>query len=215
MRRETAAISWNELPQFCRTDWVILIVGGKSYRASECYLNKAQHLIDLFGRAKSFCRSATSLRARGRANQPCVALAETGSFRLVATHGVDIRATGSDSGCLYLPSLEHGSRCSWKIAYKKRRPPSKVGNEMLVSFATIRRRFNTQLFLAERFEFSLENIGMSSRRFPVPGGMRWIFLRKITLFGAPRRFPLSGKDLNDRSNKSSVSSEKLDLPVIF
>ena len=71
--------------------------------------------------------------------------------------------------------------------------------------------------LAERLEFSLENIGYEFPSFPVPDGHDMnSFLRTITLFGAQQRYSsISTRGETTSSKRNWASSNGSGSPAIF
>lgn len=70
--------------------------------------------------------------------------------------------------------------------------------------------------VADRLEFSLENIGYEFPAFPVPDGHDMnSFLRTITLFGAQQRYSSISTAVKQNSRRNCVSSKSSGSPVIF
>jgi error-prone DNA polymerase len=175
------AVQWNELPQFARG--LIALVG----------LPKSpSFLIDIFGRENVYVEIQRHLlRGEERVNQQLCDLAEQHRLRVIATNGVQYaRPYGRQVLDVFICIREHTHLdAAGKLLTQNAERHLKSDAEMRALFADRLDAIENTERLAERLEFSLENIGYEFPSFPVPDGHDMnSFLRTITLFGAQQRY---------------------------
>ncbi|MFL6519206.1 MAG: DNA polymerase III subunit alpha [Chthoniobacterales bacterium] len=176
------AIQWKELLQFA--DGLVALLGLPSSSASR--------LIDTFGRENVYVEIQRHfLRGEDRVNQQLCHLAEQHRLSVIATNGVQYaRPYGRQVLDVFTCIREHTHLdAAGKLLTQNAERHLKSDAEMRVLFADRLDVIENTQRLADRLEFSLENIGYEFPSFPVPEGHDMnSFLRTITLFGAQQRY---------------------------
>src|SRR5882724_4804693 len=168
----------------------------KSAREGACapqsLADRAQLLIDAFGRENVYVEIQRHfLRGEERVNQQLCHLAEQYRLRVIATNGVQYaRPYGRQVLDVFTCIREHTHLdAAGKLLTQNAERHLKSDAEMRALFADRLDAIENTERLAERLEFSLENIGYEFPSFPVPDGHDMnSFLRTITLFGAQQRY---------------------------
>jgi error-prone DNA polymerase len=194
------AAQWSELGQFAKG--LVALFGQQqldgfkpsslSGAAQGAQGNQAQHLIDVFGSA-NVCVDIQRhfLRGEERVNQQLCNLAEQYGLRIIATNGVQYaRPSGRQVLDVFTCIREHTHLdAAGKLLTENAERHLKSDTEMRALFADRLDAIENTERLADRLEFSLENIGYEFPSFPVPDGHDMnSFLRTITLFGAQQRY---------------------------
>ncbi|MEN3368765.1 MAG: error-prone polymerase [Verrucomicrobiota bacterium] len=153
---------------------------------------RAQSLIDAFGREKVYVEIQRHfLRGEDRINQQLCDLGEQFRLPVIATNGVQ-HATprGRQVLDVFTCIREHTHLdAAGKLLTRNAERHLKSDAEMRALFPDRLDAIENTARLAERLEFSLENIGYEFPAFPVPDGHDMnSFLRTITLFGAQQRY---------------------------
>jgi error-prone DNA polymerase len=155
-------------------------------------VHRAQLLIDIFGRDNVFIEIQRHfLRGEDRINRQLCDLAEHYRLALVATNGVQYaRPNGRQTLDVFTCIREHTHLdAAGKLLSRNAERHLKSDAEMRALFHDRPDAIENTARLAERLEFSLENIGYEFPAFPVPDGHDMnSFLRTITLFGAQQRY---------------------------
>ncbi|MEY2495428.1 MAG: error-prone polymerase [Verrucomicrobiota bacterium] len=154
--------------------------------------DRAQSLIDAFGRENVYVEIQRHfLRGEDRVNQQLCDLAEQFHLPIIATNGVQ-HATprGRQVLDVFTCIREHTHLdAAGKLLTRNAERHLKSDAEMRALFPNRPDAIENTARLAERLEFSLENIGYEFPAFPVPDGHDMnSFLRTITLFGAQQRY---------------------------
>src|SRR4051812_23766101 len=175
------AVRWKELPKFAEGVVALLSVA-----------NHAQLLIDAFTRKNVYVEIQRHfLRGEDRLNQRLCDLAEQHSLPIIATNGVQYaRPYGRQVLDVFTCIREHTHLdAAGKLLTQNAERHLKSDAEMRALFADRLNAIENTQRLADRLEFSLENIGYEFPSFPVPDGHDMnSFLRTITLFGAQQRY---------------------------
>jgi error-prone DNA polymerase len=180
-------VRWDELVGFA--SGLIALFG------SHCDLSSAdrvQLLIEVFGRENVYVEIQRHfLRDEDRVNKKLVDLASKFRLPLVATNGVQYaRPNGRQVLDVFTCIREHTHLdAAGKLLTRNAERHLKSDAEMRSLFPDRLDAIENTGCLAERLEFSLENIGYEFPAFPVPDGHDMnSFLRTITLFGAQQRY---------------------------
>jgi error-prone DNA polymerase len=209
------AVQWSELPEFsagliallgsARASRVVSAPAGNPHpfgvapngaRDGACAPRspdvRAQFLIDIFGR-DDVCVEIQRhfLRSDERVNQQLCDLAEQHRLLLIATNGVQYaRPYGRQVLDVFTCIREHTHLdAAGKLLTENAERHLKSDAQMRALFADRLAAIENTQRLADRLEFSLENIGYEFPSFPVPEGHDMnSFLRTITLFGAQQRY---------------------------
>jgi error-prone DNA polymerase len=154
--------------------------------------DRAQFLIDVFGRDNVFIEIQRHfLRGEDRINRQLSDLAEHFRLPVVATNGVQYaRPNGRQALDVFTCIREHTHLdAAGKLLSRNAERHLKSDAEMRALFHDRLDAIENTARVAERLEFSLENIGYEFPAFPVPAGHDMdSFLRTITLFGAQQRY---------------------------
>jgi error-prone DNA polymerase len=154
--------------------------------------HRAQLLLDAFGRDRVYVELQRHLvRGEERINRQLIDLAEHHRLPLLATNGVQHAIPlGREVLDVFTCIREHthldaaGTRLT-----KNAERHLKNAAEMTALFRDQPDALTNTLRLAERLQFSLENLGYDFPDYPVPEGHSMdSFLRTITLFGAQQRY---------------------------
>ncbi|HEX8898456.1 MAG TPA: PHP domain-containing protein, partial [Chthoniobacterales bacterium] len=191
------AVHCSELGQFGQGLIVLFgqqqLDGFKPSRSSEAARgNHARLLIDAFGRENVYVEIQRHfLRGEERLNQQLSDLAEQHRLEIVATNGVQYaRPYGRQVLDVFTCIREHTHLdAAGKLLTQNAERHLKSDAQMRSLFADRPDAIENTERLADRLEFSLENIGYEFPSFPVPDGHDMnSFLRTITLFGAQQRY---------------------------
>ena len=185
------AVKWSDLAPFSGGLISLLDrqqLDGFKPSSADC----AQSLIDAFGRENVYVEIQRHfLRGEERVNQQLCHLAEQHRLRVIATNGVQYaRPYGRQVLDVFTCIREHTHLdAAGKLLTQNAERHLKSDAEMRALFADRLDAIENTARLAERLEFSLENIGYEFPSFPVPDGHDMnSFLRTITLFGAQQRY---------------------------
>jgi error-prone DNA polymerase len=178
-------IRWNELPEFA--SGLVALFGSHQNPA-----DRTQLLIDVFGRDNVFIEVQRHfVRGEDRINRQLCDLAEHFRLLVVATNGVQYaRPNGRQTLDVFTCIREHTHLdAAGKLLTRNAERYLKSDAEMRALFHDHLEAIENTTRVAERLEFSLENIGYEFPAFPVPAGHDMnSFLRTITLFGAQQRY---------------------------
>jgi error-prone DNA polymerase len=160
--------------------------------ATQSASDRAQTLIDVFGRENVVVEIQRHfLRGEDRRNQELCDLAEHFRLPVIATNGVQYaRPYGRQVLDVFTCIREHTHLdAAGKLLTQNAERHLKTDAEMRALFPDRLHAIENTARLAERLEFSLENIGYEFPSFPVPNGHDMnSFLRTITFFGAQQRY---------------------------
>ncbi|CAN5401556.1 error-prone DNA polymerase [soil metagenome] len=160
--------------------------------ATQRLVDHAQQLLDLFGRDRLYVELQRHfLRGEERVNRQLLDLAQQHRLPLLATNGVQYATPlGREVLDVFTCIREHthldaaGTRLT-----KNAERHLKSAAAMEALFRDRPEAIANTLRLAERLDFSLENIGYHFPDYPVPDGHSMdSFLRTIVLFGAQQRY---------------------------
>lgn len=185
------AIRWNELPQFA--DGLVALLGSTLPAcAPQNLANRAQGLLDAFGQGNIYIEIQRHfIRGEERVNQQLFDLASQCNLPLIATNGVQYaRPYGREVLDVFTCIREHTNLdAAGKLLTQNAERHLKSDAEMRALFRDRPDAIDNTQRLADRLQFSLENIGYAFPEFPVPAGHNMdSFLRTITWFGAQQRY---------------------------
>jgi error-prone DNA polymerase len=160
--------------------------------APQSSAERAQSLVHLFGRENVYVEIQRHfLRGEDRVNQQLCDLAEQFHLAVIATNGVQYaRPSGRQVLDVFTCIREHTHLdAAGKLLTQNAERYLKSDAQMRENFRDRPDAIENTARLADRLEFSLENIGYEFPSFPVPDGHDMnSFLRTITLFGAQQRY---------------------------
>src|SRR6267143_4127397 len=177
-------VRWDELAEFA--SGLVALFGARTSG------DRAQVLIDVFGRDNVFVEIQRHfVRGEDRINRQLSDLAEHYRLAVIATNGVQYaQSNGRQALDVFTCIREHTHLdVAGKLLSQNAERHLKSDAEMRALFHDRLDAIEKTARLAERLEFSLENIGYEFPAFPVPEGHDMdSFLRTITLFGAQQRY---------------------------
>jgi error-prone DNA polymerase len=154
--------------------------------------HRAQWLLDALGRDRIYVELQRHLvRGEERLNRRLIDLAEHHRLPLLATNGVrHATPRGRETLDVFTCIREHTHLdAAGTLLTQNAERHLKSGAEMQSLFRDQTAALTNTLRLAERLEFSLENIGYHFPDYPVPEGHSMdSFLRTIVFFGAQQRY---------------------------
>ena len=154
--------------------------------------DRAQCLINVFGRENVYVEIQRHfLRGEDRINRALVDLASKFRLALIATNGVQYaKPSGRQVLDVFTCIREHTHLdLAGKLLTQNAERHLKSDAEMCAIFRDLPDAITNTERLAERLEFSLENIGYEFPEFAVPDGHTMnSFLRTMVLFGAQQRY---------------------------
>ncbi|HEY2614841.1 MAG TPA: error-prone DNA polymerase, partial [Chthoniobacterales bacterium] len=154
--------------------------------------DRTRQLVDAFGRENVYIEIQRHfLRGEERVNQQLCDLAEQHRLPVIATNGVQYaRPSGRQVLDVFTCIREHTHLdAAGKLLTQNAERYLKSDAEMRALFADRPDAIENTQRLADRLEFTLENIGYEFPSFPVPDGHDMnSFLRTVTLFGAQQRY---------------------------
>src|SRR4051812_38633556 len=192
------AVQWNELREY--TDGLIALFGPRqldglkpsSLGGVAQGISRPQFLIELCGRENVYVEIQRHfVRGEDRVNEQLSDLAEQHRLSVIATNGVQYaRPYGRQVLDVFTCIREHTHLdAAGKRLTQNAERHLKSDAQMRALFADRLEVIENTERLANRLEFSLENIGYEFPSFPVPDGHDMnSFLRTITLFGAQQRY---------------------------
>src|SRR5438309_3594182 len=154
--------------------------------------DRAQCLINVFGRENVYVEIQRHfLRGEDRINRALVDLASKFRLALIATNGVQYaKPYGRQVLDVFTCIREHTHLdLAGKLLTQNAERHLKSDTEMYAIFRDLPDAITNTERLAERLEFSLENIGYEFPEYAVPDGHTMnSFLRTMVLFGAQQRY---------------------------
>ena len=208
----TCTVQWNELSQFA--EGLVVFLG-----ATQNFANRAQFLIDVFGRENIFVEIQRHfLRGEERVNCELVDLANHCRLPLLATNGVQYaKPYGREVLDVFTCIREHTHLdAAGKLLTQNSERHLKSDAEMREIFRDLPKAIENTSRLAERLTFSLENIGYEFPAFPVPAGHNMdSFLRTITWFGAQQRYAAIDSAVKQKLEEELALITKLGFPGYF
>ncbi len=181
--------------------------------------DRAQLLLDAFGRDRVYVELQRHLvRGEERFNRRLIDLAQHFRLPLLATNGVQ-HATplGREVLDVFTCIREHThlDAAGTRLTINAERH-LKNGAEMKELFRDRPDAIANTLQLAERLQFSLENLGYDFPDYPVPEGHSMdSFLRTITLFGAQQRYAAISRAVKAKLNEELALIRKLGFSGYF
>ncbi|MFN2508111.1 MAG: DNA polymerase III subunit alpha [Chthoniobacterales bacterium] len=166
--------------------------GGRDAHPTRDMPGRAQRLIESFGRENVYVELQRHfLRGQEQQNRALIDLAQQVRLPIIATNGVHYATPrGREVLDVFTCIREHTHLdAAGKLLTQNAERHLKSGREMSQLFRDLPEAITNTERLAERLEFSLENIGYAFPDFPVPDGHSMdSFLRTITWFGAQQRY---------------------------
>ncbi|CAN5617676.1 error-prone DNA polymerase DnaE2 [soil metagenome] len=154
--------------------------------------DRAQRLIDAFGSGNVYVELQRHfIRGEEKTNQQLIDLARSRTLPLLATNGVQYATPcGREVLDVFTCIREHTHLdAAGKLLTQNAERHLKSDREMRELFRDLPEAIANTERLADRLQFSLENIGYTFPDFPVPAGHDMnSFLRTITWFGAQQRY---------------------------
>lgn len=224
-KKGEARVGWEELPEFA--NGLIALTGDhegpicKDWMANEPSMvrDRIEKLKNTFG-ADSVYVEIQRHRIRGeqRWNQALEQITDTHNLPLLATNGVsystpDGRLVQDVFTCLRLHT--HLDQAGKHLAANSERH-LKSAKEMHTLFHDLPQAVEESVRLADRIEFTLENLGYEFPKFPVPEGHSMdSYLKKTTWDGAKKRYGSLSSKVRDQLNHELGLITKLGFSGYF
>ncbi|MFL6539596.1 MAG: PHP domain-containing protein, partial [Chthoniobacterales bacterium] len=177
------AVTWNELPQFAGGLVALLNQRSSAY---------AQRLIDSLGQENIYVEIQRHfVRGEERRNRELIDLAAQFRLPIIATNGVQYATPKAREVLDVFTCIREHTHldAAGKLLTQNAERHLKSDAEMRALFRDLPDAITNTERLADRLQFSLENIGYEFPEFPVPAGHSMdSFLRTIVLFGAQQRY---------------------------
>lgn len=210
---------------------LICLTGGDEGPLAEIYRNFAGpeaefrtrqtlgRLTSIFGRQNVFVELQRHYRRdQERRNQALIDLARSMKLPLLATNGVAYATAERRELQDVLTCLQHKTtiaEAGTLLGFNSERY-LKSSAEMENLFSDLPDAFGNTSELANRLNFTLENLGYEFPRYPVPpGATEMSHLRELTEAGARRRYANYGGKAQQQIERELALIEKLNLPGYF
>ncbi|MFN2477101.1 MAG: DNA polymerase III subunit alpha [Chthoniobacterales bacterium] len=181
--------------------------------------NRTQRLIDAFGHDNVYVELQRHfVRGEEKRNQQLIDLAAAHNLPLLATNGVQYATkAGREVLDVFTCIREHTHLdAAGKSLTQNAERHLKTDREMRELFRDLPEAITNTERLADRLQFSLENIGYSFPDYPVPAGHDMnSFLRTITWFGAQQRYEAISAKVKRQINEELALITKLGFSGYF
>ena len=178
--KEHAPVRWDDLPE--SGDGLVALAG----------IRNLERLLSIFGNDRLFIEiQRHHMHGERRRNQLLIELAERHRLPLLATNGVLYAQPKAREVLDVFTCLRHHTHLdlAGRLLEQNGERQVKSAREMEALFGDLPEAIANTERLAERLEFSLENLGYHFPKFPVPEGETMeTMLRRATLEGARRRY---------------------------
>ncbi|MEP7072491.1 MAG: error-prone DNA polymerase, partial [Verrucomicrobiota bacterium] len=193
--------------------------GGRDAHPTRTTEDRVERLLDAFGRENVYLEIQRHfLRAEERTNRALIDLASKFRLPLVATNGVQYaKPYGREVLDVFTCMREHTHLdLAGRLLSQNAERHLKSDAEMRALFRDLPDAITHSERLADRLQFSLENIGYSFPDFPVPAGHNMAsFLRTIVLFGAQQRYAAISKQVRQQLDFELALITKLGFAGYF
>jgi error-prone DNA polymerase len=194
-------------------------VSTRDARAPQSAADRAQFLIDTFGRENVFVELQRHfIRGEERINRELIDLAHANRLPLVATNGVQYaRPYGREVLDIFSCIRDHTHLdAAGKLLTQNAERHLKSDRQMRSIFGDLPEAIENTLRLAARLVFSLENLGYKFPEYPVPVGHTMdSFLRTIVWFGAQQRYAAISVKVKRQIEEELALITKLGFPGYF
>src|SRR5215831_2740630 len=181
--------------------------------------DRARFLIDAFGRGNVFIELQRHfIRGGEQINRELIDLARAHRLPLLATNGVQYaKPYGREVLDVFSCIREHTHLdAAGKLLTQNAERHLKSDREMRAIFGDLPEAIENTPRLAERFTFSLENLGYEFPAYPVSAGHSMdSFLRTIVWFGAQQRYAAISPKLKRQIEEELALITKLGFPGYF
>jgi error-prone DNA polymerase len=188
-----SAVRWDELPEFA--EGLVALTGDNEGPLQSANSNPSvvlETLIRTFGRNNIFVEiQRHHLRGEDRINTALAQLAAAHGLPLLATNGVLYAQPAGRQSLDVFTCIRYHTHldAAGRLLAQNNERHLKSARAMRELFADLPEAIDNTTRLAERLQFSLENLGYEFPRYPVPDAESPdSFLRKQTFAGARRRY---------------------------
>jgi len=203
--KEHAPVAWDDLPEYAG-GLVALFAPGPGQGT----VGNPQKLLSTFGRDRVFIEiQRHHTRGEQRRNQALIDLARQQRLPLLATNGVLYARPAQREVLDVFTCLRHHTQLdlAGRLLEQNAERHLKSAAEMQALFHDLPEAIANTVRLAERLEFTLEDLGYEFPRFPVePGDTMEAMLYRVSYEGARRRY---GQDLSAKVRKQLERELKL------
>ncbi len=192
--KQHAPVQWNDLPEFA--DGLVVLFGN-----AECGMGNAvlQKLVASFGKGCVFAElQRHRVRGEQRRNQALISLARRHGLPLLATNGVLYAGQPQREVLDVFTCLRHHTQLdlAGRLLEQNAERHVKSADEMAALFHDLPEAITNTERLAERLEFTLDNLGYEFPKYPVEkGDTMEAMLHRVTYEGARQRY---GTELSPR-----------------
>ena len=220
-----APVRWEDLPEFA--EGLVCLTGdeaggvrqslerGDAAKAQET----VRRLVSIFGHRNVFVEIQRHLhRGEDIVNTALKHLAESERLPLLATNGVLYAEQAQRQTLDVFSCIRHHTHLDAAGLNLTRNGERhlKSASEMWALFADTPEALLNSVRLADRLQFSLEDLGYEFPKYPVPDGETMdSFLRKVTLAGARARYTHLGKPVMEQLQRELALIEKLGFAGYF
>ena len=185
--KEHAPVRWDDLPEY--HDGLVALA---AIRDPQSAIRNLERLIAAFGRDHVFMEiQRHHVRGERRRNQALIDLARHHRLPLLATNGVAYATPRQREVLEVFTCLRHHTHLdlAGRLLEQNAERHLKSAAEMQALFCDLPEAITNTERLAERLEFTLENLGYQFPTFPTTGGETMEgMLRRLTYEGARRRY---------------------------
>ncbi len=220
-----APVAWSDLPEFAQG---LVCLTGDEEGALRQALERGDtaaaqqgvgQLREIFGPKNVYIEIQRHLvRGEERINDRLVQLAASEKLPLLATNGVLYAEREQRRAFDVLTCIRNHTHldAAGLLLSRNGERALKEARRMHALFADLPEAVHNTAILAERLDFSMENLGYEFPRYPVPEGESMdSFLRKVTMAGARARYTHLGKKVMDQLNRELALIEKLGFAGYF
>ncbi len=222
--KSCGAVRWEELPEFAAG--LVALTGddegplGPWQRDTARMRAALEKLIRIFGRGGVFMEMQRHfIRGESAAVAQRKALAERMRIPLLATNGVHYAGPGGRPVLDVFTCIRLRTHldAAGKLLARNAERHVKNGREMKALFHDMPEAVENTGRLAERLQFSLENLGYEFPVYETPGGPdgQAVFLRRVTLEGARRRYGRPGRKVLRQLKFELDLIQRLGFPGYF
>lgn len=220
-----APVIWGDLEEFA--EGLVCLTGDEegALRQAlergdmEAAQSGVERLCSIFGEGNVYVEIQRHLeRGEQLVNGLLVQLAESERLPLLATNGVLYAERGQRPVLDVLTCIRHHTHldAAGLLLSRNSERGLKPGRHMRTLFADLPEALLNTMRLADRLQFSMENLGYEFPRYPVPEGETMdSFLRKVTLAGARSRYTHLGEPVMKQLNRELALIEKLGFAGYF
>ncbi|MDB6150698.1 MAG: polymerase alpha subunit [Chthoniobacter sp.] len=219
--KESSPVFWSDLPEYA--EGVVALFGmgpdGPPMKTIAERSERVAKLLQAFGRDGVFVEiQRHHVRGEQRRNQALISLARQHRLPLLATNGVLYTAPQQREVLDVFTCARHHTQLdqAGRLLEQNAERQLKGAAEMAALFHDLPEAITNTERLAERLDFTLENLGYEFPRFPVSTGETMeSMLRQVTYAGARARYSHLGAKVKKQLERELALIEKLGFAGYF